>query len=234
MRPNVAVTHFIRARPDLYWHNRIPKLGYLSLDKVSLKVRNVFYRIPTVVPKLAFSAPKDVEDNRCGLGPWANRHGTRDDWRAEMANANIAVCPTFDDQFAVVPYKFGDAFFQMEKGSAMRARPSVTGEFEYTKNYIESSKSFYGSVDPNALARTCSLANATSWEGEFEAWGGLYRHGGKQRRGTNGTDGTDGAGGLCCESRFTWKLFGRLVPFAITPFDFTGPQSGGATGSVQC
>jgi len=234
LHPNVAITHYLRARPDLYWHSRIPTLDYLSLDKVSLKVRNVFYKTPTLVPKLAFSAPKDVEDNRCGLGPWAERHGTRDDWRAEMANANITVCPTFDDQFAVVPYKFGDAFFEMEKGATMRVRPSLTGEFNYTNKYIESSKSFYGNVNPNALARTCSVAKATSWEGEFETWGGSYRHGGKQRRGKNSTDGADGAGGLCCESRFTWKLFGRLVPFEITPFDFRGPQPGGASGSVQC
>ena len=197
-------THLVRTRPDLeYLPSNTPQLDLRwHSDHVAAKAREVVYRRPTNVSTkiLAFHDCFFLQTKRLDI---LDAHATRQ--RAAMDKWNVPLTALLDDQFALVPRKYADAYFLTAKFNASKSHDMP--DHTFTRHSLDvggrrAAKEVYGgSAGPHQLM----------WVYFERSFVGVYNQ-------YNGIDVGSGHTHLCCERLITWRVVGRMVPFRLTPF----------------
>ena len=188
-------THYVRARPDSIFVRRVPPLSSLDVDRISARARWMTFATPTRVERATSSFPPDM----------CRKKHLRS--RVQMHAANIAICATLDDQFAIIPAVYAPSYFFLE--------PNYPGEPTSMDAWPDSPAFLDMNPDSRAAYETAVLRTY-----------GARNHS-RTYRNVCGTLDKGHANyslrskGFCCEFRLTWRLEMRLIPFAIRPF-YTG------------
>lgn len=164
--------------------------------------------------------------------------------------AKLPVCAMLDDQFAVVPALYADAFFLVGRFNVTK-KPNVAEEHQMSRSWSwgksDSVTDVYGPVvsanrdlyfdvcAPVLCPLLCQTYGTGRHAHEYCASRCNCSAGVSKQPCARGTWSSYWTAGLCCEMQVTWRLAGRLVPFEIRPFRFAGPQGIGPGGiSLHC
>ena len=121
-------THFIRARPDLFWFGPMPALLSLDSRVVSSRARVAVladecgmmphdaHSFPSLEqhPQNARACRRDACacNNACQWAPALGLGGlSADGFKGRMRRAGVAACGLIDDMWAVVPSRLADGYF---------------------------------------------------------------------------------------------------------------------------
>ena len=124
-------SHFIRMRADLEFFAPVDWAALRDLDAVSLRARSYFAgarRVP--LQRAASSFPN------CAL-----KHVNRTTLRTALAARGIPACVLFDDQVAVVPRRFADAYFVVHNDFI--ASPAEL-KAQFWSQWVENAVASYG------------------------------------------------------------------------------------------
>jgi len=201
---NVSLSHLVRLRPDLMIMKT--NVGFLDLREhghhVAIKAREIIFSTDTQISS-TYMSHKDCYFVR-NAGGTSKPHVER--MRMAMHKWHVPFTTLLDDQFAVLPRVYGEAYFLQASFNA--SNPSALPDFGFTRKTLpnpeakEAVRVTYGAVaGPEQLCWTYFYHN---FVGLFNSLGGY----------DVGHDHTH----LCCERMLTWRLVGRLVPYRLVPF----------------
>ena len=143
-RINTFFTHVIRARPELFFVKRIPRLADLDQHRVSLRARAMVFEPRSEISfaalvtaergceKRLFLTRSHANNGHCkGNDPKlietdpACEAAALAELRSRMRKASLHQCVLYDDQFAVMPRHLADAYAAIEpNGGGNRSQPA--------------------------------------------------------------------------------------------------------------
>jgi hypothetical protein len=185
-RTLLQFTHVIKARPDLFFWRRIPRMADLDPESVSLRARAAIHSTPIPMSRLSFSThltcdprnflmavhtaatpacpgrPSTYADVVRQMGDGTCERSAVGELRRRLRDEAIETCALYDDQLAVMPRKLADAYLELEPSGP--DQPSSASFLSHAAAFdVAAIRRTLGSQsNPDSYVRACPLTGVYS------------------------------------------------------------------------